>query len=178
MILRKFKKDNFKDIFQWASNPKVNRYVSYQPHKSLADSKKIAKEWADGTKKIDYYNWAIEYEGKVIGNISVVQHDTLWEAVMGWQIDTPYWNKGIMTEAASAVFDFLFREAGFHRISAGHDTRNPASGKVMEKLGMQKEGLFPQFYYKVGFGTGDSQKYRILKEDWVAREKDEEKWTI
>ena len=43
---------------------------------------------------------------------------------------------------------------------------------------MQKEGLFPQFYYKVGFGTGDSQKYGILKEDWVVREKDGEKWTI
>ena len=36
LILRKFKKDDFKDIFQWASNPKVNRYVSYQPHKTLA----------------------------------------------------------------------------------------------------------------------------------------------
>lgn len=170
LILRKFKKDDFKDIFQWASNPEVNRYVSYQPHKTLADSKKIAKEWADDAKKIDYYNWAIEYEGKVIGNISVVQHDTLWEAVMGWQIDAPHWNKGIMTEAASAVFDFLFRKVGFHRISAGHDTKNPASGRVMEKLGMKKEGVFPQFYYKKGGrGTGDAQRYGILKEDWYGK---------
>lgn len=167
LTLRKFKKSDYKDIFAWASNPKVNRYVSYQPHKSFADSKKIADLWADEAKQIDNYNWAIEYEGKVIGNIAVVRHDTLWEAVMGWQIDAPYWNNGIMTEAATAVFDFLFYEVGFHRISAGHNTRNPGSGKVMKKLGMKKEGLFPQFYYKVGSGTGDAQKYGILKEEWL-----------
>lgn len=170
LILRKFQKSDYKDIFKWASNPKVNRYVSYQPHKELADSKKIAGLWADEAKKIDSYNWAIAYEGKVIGNIDVVRHDNLWEAVMGWQIDAPFWNMGIMTEAATAVFDFLFCEVGFHRISAGHDTHNPASGKVMEKLGMQKEGLFPQYYYKKGGrGTGDAQKYGILKEEWLAK---------
>lgn len=167
LILRKFKEEDYKDIFEWASNPKVTRYLSYPTHKSLADSKNIAKFWADASEKIDNYNWAIELDGKVIGNISVVKHDELWEAGIGWQIDAPYWNQGIMTEAATAVFDFLFHEVGFHRISAGHDTRNPASGKVMEKLSMQKEGLFRQFYYKDGFGTGDSQKYGILKEDWV-----------
>lgn len=169
LVLRKFKESDYKDIFEWASNPKVTRYLSYPTHKSLADSKKIAKLWAKEAKQADKYNWAIEYGGKVIGNISVVSHDNLWEANMGWQIDVPYWNQGIMTEAATAVFDFLLNEVGFHRISAGHDTRNPASGKVMEKLGMQKEGLFRQFYYKVGFGTGDAQKYGILKEEWVAK---------
>lgn len=168
LTLRKFKKSDYKDIFTWASNPKVNRYVSYLPHKELADSKKIAGLWADEAKQMDSYNWAIEYEGRVIGNIDVVRHDNLWEAVMGWQIDAPFWNKGIMTEAATAVFDFLLCEVGFHRISAGHDTRNPASGKVMEKLGMKKEGLFPQYYYKKGArGTGDAQKYGILKEEWL-----------
>lgn len=169
LTLRKFKESDDTDIFEWAGNPKVTRYVSYPTHKSLADSKKIAKFWVKEAKQADNYNWAIEFGGKVIGNISVVSHDNLWEAGMGWQIDAPYWNQGIMTEAATAVFDFLFCEVGFHRISAGHDTRNPASGKVMEKLGMQKEGLFPQFYYKVGFGTGDAQKYGILKEEWIAK---------
>lgn len=170
LVLRKFQKSDYKDIFVWASNPKVTRYLSYQPHKSLADAKKIADFWTNAAKQADNYNWAIEYEGKVIGNINVVHHDTLWEAAMGWQIDVPFWNKGMMTEAATAVFDFLFCEVGFHRISAGHDTRNPASGKVMEKLGMQKEGLFPQYYYKQGGrGTGDAQKYGILKEDWLAK---------
>ncbi len=172
LTLRKFKESDDTDIFEWASNPKVTRYLSYPTHESYADSKKIAKLWAEEAQQTDKYNWAIEFGGKVIGNICVVSHDNLWEAGMGWQIDALYWNQGIMTEAATAVFDFLFCEVGFHRISAGHDTRNPASGKVMEKLGMKKEGLFPQFYYKVGFGTGDAQKYGILKEEWIAKKQE------
>ncbi len=168
LILRKFMKSDYKDIFKWASNPKVTRYLSYPTHKSLEDSNRIARLWEESAKKDDNYNWAIVYKDKVIGNICVVSHDNLWEAGMAWQIDATCWNQGIMTEAATAVFDFLFNEVGFHRIYSGHDTRNPASGKVMEKLGMKKEGLFRQFYYKVGFGTGDSQKYAILKEEWIA----------
>lgn len=173
LILRKFKKSDYKDIFLWASNPLVNRYVTYPRHQSLKDSKKIARQWAMGAKKKTNYNWAIELDGKVIGNISAVNHDKLWEAGMGWQIDSPYWNKGIMTEAATAVFDFLFCEVGFHRICAKHETRNPGSGKVMEKLGMKKEGMFPQYYYKKDSGTGDVQQYGILKEDWVAQKQSE-----
>lgn len=173
LILRKFKKSDYKDIFLWASNPLVNRYVTYPRHQSLKDSKKIARQWAMGAKKKTNYNWAIELDGKVIGNISAVSHDKLWEAGMGWQIDSPYWNKGIMTEAATVVFDFLFCEVGFHRICAKHETRNPGSGKVMEKLGMKKEGIFPQYYYKKDFGTGDVQQYGILKEDWVAQKQSE-----
>ena len=88
---------------------------------------------------------------------------------MGWQIDKPYWNRGYMTEAARAVFEYLFCEIGFHRIYSGHDTRNPASGKVMQKLGMTPEGIARQHYYKAGFGTGDAQKYGILKEEWLDR---------
>lgn len=167
LILRKFKKSDYKDIFVWASNPKVNKYVSYPMHKSEKDSKKIAALWASGTKKPDNYNWAIELNGKVIGNIAVVDHDNLWECSMGWQIDSPFWNQGIMTEAATAVFDYLFNTVGFHRISASHNTMNVGSGRVMEKLGMQKEGVRRQFYYKDKSGTGDSQVYAVLKEDWL-----------
>lgn len=170
LVLRAFKKSDYKDIYAWASNPKVTRYLSYPAHQSIDTSKEIAKAWENESKSKKNYNWAIEYGGKVIGNICVVRHDDLWEAGMGWQIDVPYWNQGIMTEAAEAVFEFLFNEVGFHRIYSGHDTRNPGSGRVMEKLGMKKEGLFPQMYYKIGFGTGSSQKYGILKEEWLEKE--------
>ena len=43
----------------------------------------------------------------------------------------------------------------------------------MEKLGMKKEGIFPQYYYKKDFGTGDAQQYGILKEDWLAKRQSE-----
>lgn len=168
LVLRRFCETDAADIFAWAGNPEVTRYVSYQTHRSIADSEKILQFWLDGYKREDNYNWAITFDGqKVVGQISVTEHDGVWDAGMGWQLDKPYWNRGYMTEAARAVFEYLFCEVGFHRIYSGHDTRNPASGKVMQKLGMAPEGIARQHYYKSGFGTGDAQKYGILKEEWL-----------
>lgn len=167
LLLRPFRSTDAADIYRFAGNPKVTRYLSYQTHRSLKESQKIAALWEQESKETDKYNWAIELDGTVIGSINVVQSDGLWDAGLGWQIDSPYWNQGMMTEAARAVVDFLFREVNFHRIYAAHNTRNPASGRVMEKLGMRKEGLFRQHYYKAGFGTGDSQRYGILQEEWL-----------
>lgn len=61
-------------------------------------------------------------------------------AEMGFWIGVPYWNRGIATEAASAVLTFGFGELGLHRILARHFPRNPASGRVLRKLGMIHEG--------------------------------------
>lgn len=167
LLLRPFRSTDAADIYRFSGNPKVTRYLSYQTHRSLKESQQIADLWAQESKEKDKYNWAIELDGTAIGSINVVQSDGLWDAGLGWQIDFPYWNQGMMTEAARAVVAFLFNEVKFHRIYTAHDTRNPASGRVMEKLGMRKEGIFKQHYYKAGFGTGDSQRYGILKEDWL-----------
>ena len=80
------------------------------------------------------YNWAIEFQGVVIGNIAVVtQDDEYFTCHLGWQIDKPYWNKGIMTEAAKAVIDYLFDQVHYDRIASGCDTRNIGSSRVMQK---------------------------------------------
>lgn len=57
---------------------------------------------------------------KVIGNISIVAMDhECFSCYLGWQIDVPYWNQEIMTEAAKAVVDYLFGIVGFDRITSG-----------------------------------------------------------
>ena len=63
-------------------------------------------------------------------------------------IAVPHWNLGYATEAARAVLAYGFGELGLRRIHAGHLTRNPASGRVMEKLGMEPEGVFRQHILK------------------------------
>ena len=59
--------------------------------------------------------------------------------VLGYWIGKPYWG-GYATEAAAALLDLAFGPLGLHRVEATHLTRNPASGRVMEKLGMRFEG--------------------------------------
>jgi len=62
-------------------------------------------------------------------------------AEMGYWIGQPYWGRGYATEAARAVLEYGFHGLGLQRIHACHFTRNPASGKVLVKIGMRHEGV-------------------------------------
>jgi len=77
---------------------------------------------------------------QLIGAISLRMEKRFSHAEMGYWIGRPYWNMGYATEAGRAVVDYGFRTLGLHRIFAHHMVRNPASGRVMQKLGMQYEG--------------------------------------
>lgn len=167
LTLRQFNINDAKDMFRWASNPEVVRYLSYYPHKNMDTTKSILKDWIEDCKNPSEYNWAIVYNGIVIGNIAVVLQDNeCYACHLGWQIDVSYWNKGIMTEAAGAVVDYLFDKVGYDRIASGHDTRNIASGRVMEKIGMKLEGTFRRYCYQKDGSIGDKNYWAILKSDW------------
>ena len=89
-------------------------------------------------------SWAIVHRrgGRVIGSIGVMwlseEHRS---AEIGYSLNRDYWNQGCMTQALSAVLRSLFDSLGLHRIEGQCDTRNPASGRVMEKCGMVREGV-------------------------------------
>ena len=64
-------------------------------------------------------------------------------AELGYWIGVPWWNRGYATEAGRALLDFGFGTLGLHRIMAHHMMRNPASGRVMQKLGMTRDPREP-----------------------------------
>jgi len=170
LVLRQFSINDAEDMFIWASNPQVVKYLSYYPHKDIDETKQILKDWINKYKNPDEYNWAIVFNDIVIGNISVVlKDDACYSCHLGWQIDVPYWNNGIMTETAGAVVDYLFDKVGYDRISSGHDTRNIGSGRVMEKIGMKLEGTFRRYCYQKDGSIGDKNCWAILKSDWKKR---------
>ena len=69
-------------------------------------------------------------------------------AELGYWIGRPYWNRGYATEAARAMVEYGFGPLGLHRIMARHLARNPASGRVLEKVGMTREGVLRQHVLK------------------------------
>ena len=76
-----------------------------------------------------------------------------------------YWGKGYMTEAVSAMIDYLLNTVGANRILARFDPNNIASGRVMEKCGMKFEGVCRQDSYCDKRGYYDLAYYSILKDD-------------
>jgi len=79
--------------------------------------------------------------GALVGAISLIIKREHRRAELGYWIAVDCWNRGYATEASQQAIDFGFGVLGLHRIEARHFLRNPASGRVMEKLGMQREGI-------------------------------------
>ena len=74
-----------------------------------------------------------------------------------------YWNKGYVTEAAKAIVDFGFKKMEFHKIFATHFLHNPASGRIMEKIGMEQEAVLKHEIKKDG-EYFDIVRYSIFKD--------------
>lgn len=89
-------------------------------------------------------------------------------AEMGYWIGVPWWGKGYCTEAARAMIAFGFTELGLNRILAMHFRRNPASGRVMEKAGMTREGCL-RSHVKRWDKFEDLVQYAILRSEWQAQ---------
>jgi RimJ/RimL family protein N-acetyltransferase len=103
--------------------------------------------------------------GIVIGNISLRVCRLHQRAEIGYLIGRAYWGRGYCTEAARATVAYGFNELGLHRIYANHFGSNPASGRVMRKIGMKPEGARRQHYFKWGEFV-DSVEYGILRHEF------------
>lgn len=103
--------------------------------------------------------------GEFIGSIGLIFTPEHHRAELGYWIAVPFWGKGFATEAARALIDYGFRELGLHRVQAHHFARNLASGRVLLKAGLQREGLSAHAICKNG-RFEDAVFYGVLRRDW------------
>lgn len=82
-----------------------------------------------------------EPAGTLIGAVGLQINPLDDRGELGYWLGKDFWNRGYCTEAARAVVEYGFEQMRLHRIQACHFTRNPASGRVLEKIGMVREGL-------------------------------------
>jgi RimJ/RimL family protein N-acetyltransferase len=104
-------------------------------------------------------------EGALIGSIGLALSLADHHAEMGYWIGKPYWNTGYCTEAAAAVLQFAFDTLDLERIFAKYMGKNPASGRVMAKLGMTQEGILRHHRCKWG-QFEDLIVCGILRSEW------------
>ncbi len=163
LILRPFVLDDAQALFTWASDTEVTKYLRFPAHSHITDSRKVIQRWIDEAKKPPFFHWAIvERESKrVIGSIGIEilsPYDNRGE--VGYCIAKKYWNQGFATEALRIVLEFALEIGGFHRIEACFSVKNPASGKVMEHVGMLLEaGPLRDYYRSDLLGYQDAMMY-------------------
>lgn len=168
LTLRQFTVDDAQAMFEnWANDERVTRFLTWCPHESPEATKQLVALWCAAYDQPSTYNWVMVYQGTAIGNISVVSLNEKSErAELGYCMGFAYWNKGLMTEAAKAVIDFLFAEVGVNRIQISHAVKNPASGRVAQKCGLLFEGTWRE-YFKTSSGEFlDISHYGIVRSQW------------
>jgi RimJ/RimL family protein N-acetyltransferase len=122
--------------------------------------------WRQGSDVV--FAVALRDSGLLVGCVglsSVSQRHR--RADIGWWVGREYWSRGYCTEAARALLDFAFGRLGLNRVYSSHYARNPASGRVMQKLGMKREGVQRRHVERWG-EFHDLVLYGILSEEWQA----------
>lgn len=105
-------------------------------------------------------------EERLIGSIGMeIAHEHQLARLSYW-LGTNYWNQGYCTEAVRAVLDYGFTRLSLHRIYAPHFHNNPASGRVLRKVGMTYEGRMREHYIRFGRFV-DVEIYGKLREEFL-----------
>jgi len=169
LLLRGFTLDDAAETQRLAGDYAVARNTLTIPH-PYEDG--MAETWIESLVADEAQGhllvFAIEREEdqRLIGSIGLSGIDSLHDhAEMGYWIGQPYWNQGYATEAASALISFAFRILGLNRVFAYHFARNEASERVLEKAGMQREGLLRKHAKKWG-RYEDVAVHAILNPRW------------
>ena len=168
LILRPFEMNDAADVQRLAGDRAVADTTLNIPH-PYEDG--AAEQWI-GTHQPKFEagelaNFAITLrrDGELAGAIGLVINRRFDRAELGYWIGRPFWGRGLCTEAGRAVLEYGFTELDLNRIHASHLSRNPASGRVMEKLGMRREGILRQ-HAKKWDRYEDLAVYGLLTSEW------------
>ena len=140
MILRTPRAEDASAIFEaFASDPEVTRFLRWRPHRTLADAQRAITSRLRGLETGEELSWLLSLDGSVLGIISVWPGEG--EAEIGFALGRRSWGQGLMTEAVHSVVAWAFEPASVARVWAICDVENLASARVLEKAGLEREGL-------------------------------------
>ena len=168
LTLRSFTTDDALRVRTLAGEKAIAAVTALIPH-PYPDG--AAEEWIAthepefAAGKSAQFALTVKATGELIGAMGLIISAEHRHAELGYWVGVPYWGQGYATEAAGRILAFGFEKLDLIRIHAHHYAHNPASGRVMEKLGMQREGVLRQHVVKWG-AVYDVVLFGILREEW------------
>ena len=168
LLLRPFTEADTDAIFALQSNPRVLRYWDTPPWHERAQAERFIARCAQMAQAGSGARLAIERaaDGLFIGWCTLMNWDpTYRSAMMGYCLAEAAWGQGFATEAAGAVLQWAFNTLDLNRVQSEADTRNIASGRVLEKLGFLREGTLRENCIVNG-EISDSWIYGLLRREW------------
>ena len=164
LLLRPHRLEDADDVFEFASDPDVGRFFRVpkpylREHAVEFVARRILASWDE------HPLWALVLEGKVMGGIGLRIDAEHAAAALGYAIAKQHWGRGLTVEAGRAVIDWGFRTRGLAKVYAYADARNGQSLRVMEKLGMTREGMLRSHRTFRGERVDDVY-HGLLREEW------------
>lgn len=166
LILRTPRLSDAAAIFDaYAQDTEVTRYVVWRPHTNVQETEQYLTEciaaWSSKTR----FPWVISYRsnGELLGMIELRVNS--FKADVGYVVARPHWGRGIATEALRSVVEWALSQESIYRVWAVCDAENVASARVMEKAGMEREGLLRRnvLHPNAGNEPRDTYCYAIVK---------------
>lgn len=165
LIIRRFEPQDWLVVQTYATDPTVMHFMEEGPQTPTQ-----VQTWVNGNlgESAQAFPVILQQTSQLIGHM--VFH--LWFAPrtyeIGWVFHPAHQRQGYASEAAAALLRYAFEDLQAHRVIATCQPENPASYRVMEKIGMRREGHFRQCVYRQENTWWDEYFYAILAEEWFS----------
>ena len=166
LIIRRFRANDWSDLYEYLSDPQVVKFEPYGPQ--TVEQCRI--EAAKRAEHPAFYAVCLKENGRLIGNLYLHPSElNTWE--LGFVFNCRFQGHGYASESARALIDFAFCQLNARRITAACSSENERSWKLLERLGMRREGLLLQnvWFKKDSEGNPiwfDSYLYALLDSEW------------
>ena len=126
---------------EYARDPDVARYMTWRPHRTVDETREFLQRcesaWADGSA----FTWAlwVKSEERAVGLLAA--RVRLPSVDIGYGLAKRLWRQGFMSEAVAGIVQWALRHQEIHRVWATCDVDNVASARLLERVGMQREGV-------------------------------------
>ncbi len=167
LLLRPFELSDVDDVRAYASDPEVARFRPLPDPYTRQDAldfviRQMRTDWSRCAE------FAITFGPRAIGGLSLQLNPEHETAELGYLLGRRWWGQGLATEAARAVVDWGFRHFRLHKVYARAHVDNTRSWRVMERLGMTREGVL-RGHWKMRDEHVDLVYYAVFRDEWTLR---------
>lgn len=162
LLIRKFELKDLQAVYEYTSDVNVMKYIPEGVFTEETAQKFIRQNMGDEAEK---FAVVLKDEHILIGHIFFGKYFGTHTYEIGWVFNPKFYNRGYASEAAKAILQFGFEKMNLHRIIATCQPENPPSYRVMEKIGMRREGYFKKCIPNDD-KWWDEYYYAILEEEW------------
>ena len=168
LILRELVIDDWQAIHLYAADADLVKFMEWGPN-SEDDTKAyvqhIISTQGQTPRKVYEFAITLKGDGSLIGGCGLYLEEHS-QASLGYCLNRTFWGRGFATEAAYSLCQYGLCEIHLHRIFATCRPENTASARVMEKLGMKKEGTLREHFYAKGKWQ-NSFMYSVLADEFT-----------